>query len=417
MNLCSTKKIQNGLISSFEWIDFALYGYFGSIFSLIFFPDEKNQFALLATYAIFAIGFAARPLGAIIFGYLGDKYGRLVSLRITPFLITMTTLGMAFLPTYKFAGDYALVLLILIRLIQGVVLGGEFAGNIVYLCETSQKNKYLWGSIGSCTGSFGILLASLLASLVFARFTPGFINDYGWRIAYLMTVPLGFLSFYVRLKTPESPEFLFVNLQHNPIKHTLKSYKKLTIVCLGLILLHSTTFYFVFMFLPVYLTKFRDLSNEAALVNNTLFLLLHIVLIPIFAVLIDRFWQGIRACLVISIIFMLLSIPFCLLLSKTSSPIIIAILLMLSVMTSVNAAIIPALLNSIIPAHVRYTILAFSFNVGFGIFGGIVPFLGLYLIKIDSTMFTVGLYLTAVALITTIASLIQNRSASTNEIR
>lgn len=133
-----------GLGSSIEWFDFALYGFFSPIFSEIFFSHrhENNWITLMMTYLIFAAGFSARPLGGLIFGYIGDKYGRLVSLKITPLFIAFFTASMALLPTYQSIGYTALILLTIIRILQGVLLGGEFSGNMVYLCEFSTRWKY-----------------------------------------------------------------------------------------------------------------------------------------------------------------------------------------------------------------------------------------------------------------------------------
>jgi MFS transporter, MHS family, proline/betaine transporter len=292
-------RIFSGLGSSLEWFDFALYGYFGNIFSKVFFShaNSKTWEAILATYLIFFIGFAARPVGALIFGYIGDKFGRVISLRITPVLITLTTIMLACLPTYHAVGNFAILLLALTRIIQGILIGGEFAGNIVYLCESTKKWKYLLGSLASCSGSLGIILASLVASIFYSTFSTHFMYTNGWRLAFLLSVPIGLTAFFIRLKMTESEEFSKKRASKNPFLITIKHYKKKLLLLLGLICLHATSFYFVFMFLPVFLTKVRHFPESAALFKNTAFLILHLLCIPVFGFLVN-YIGGLRATLI-----------------------------------------------------------------------------------------------------------------------
>ncbi|MCD8524325.1 MAG: MFS transporter [Gammaproteobacteria bacterium] len=268
--------------SSLEWFDFSLYGFFAPIFSQIFFPDSQNHLvSLLTAYGVFAVGFVARPIGAILFGYIGDKHGRAIALKITPLGITFFTSIIAFFPNYDTAGSLSIVLLVIARIIQGVLLGGEYAGNIVYLYESSPFQKYLWGSFASCTGSLGIIFASGISALSYSVFSTAFLHNYGWRIAFLLSLPIGISIFLMRRKISESPEFI-TGQNSNPLSIVFKAYKKNVFIGLGIILLHATSFYFVFMFLPVFLTQIRHLPESAALINNTSFLILHLVLIPVF---------------------------------------------------------------------------------------------------------------------------------------
>lgn len=394
-------RIFSGLGSSLEWFDFALYGFLGPIFSVIFFPHAKQSgwFSLLMTYAIFAIGFAARPMGGLLFGYLGDKYGRLVPLRITPLLITFTSLMIAILPTYESVGYIAPVLLLVTRIIQGILLGGEFAGNIVYLCESSSSWKYFWGSIGSCTGSFGIMLASIVSSLSYHFFSQEFMYSYGWRLTFLIALPLGAITFYMRLKMSESKEFRHIDTHINPIISALKNHKKRFLSCLGLIYLHATSYYFIFMFIPLYLSKVKGIPQSAVLVKNSGFLLFHLLVIPLLGAVVNII-GGLRASIVASCIFLFLSIPAFYYISHGVNYEMLCSLLLLSIASSLNAAIIPGLLVEIVPVEVRYTLIGLAFNIGFGIFGGTMPVIGLLLIKNTGVILSPAIYLTLVSAVT-----------------
>lgn len=417
LSMLLKNKLLSGLGSSLEWFDFALYGFLAPIFSQIFFSSAKSHWvSLIATYGVFAIGFIARPVGAIIFGYLGDRYGRLVPLRAIPILITIATALIACLPTYEAVGNLSIVLLVAIRIIQGILLGGEFSGNIVYLCESSTSWKYLWGSLGSCTGSLGIIIASFVATLCYNLFTNDFMYSYGWRIAFLLSIPLGALTFFIRLKIPESPVFC-PKTKINPLVQVIRAHKANLFLGLGIICLHSTSFYFVFMFLPVYLSKFRHLSESAALLHNTAFLLIHLVFIPLFGIAVN-FIGGLKSLIVISALFCILSLPIFYYLSHGNGSIIFFCLLALSVMTAANAAIIPGLLTEITPHLVRYTLLGLIFNVGFGIFGGLTPASVLLLTNKSYGTLAPGFYLSTTALVTLVFAIVSAaRRGNSSEIR
>ena len=410
--------IFSGLGSIIEWFDFALYGFFGPIFSVVFFPSalQKTWLSLIITYLVFAIGFAARPIGALVFGFLGDKYGRLFSLRLTPIFITFFTASIAFLPSYQFVGNAAIFLLIVIRILQGILLGGEFAGNIVYLCESSWKWKYFWGSIGSFTGSLGIVIASVTASIFYTKFSSPFLYEYGWRIAFLFSVPFGLIAFFTRLKMRESPCFQKSTSCKNPITTSIRYHKKTIYACIGLIYLHATSFYFVFMFIPVYLTKVRQLTESDALLHNTGFLIAHLFLIPLFGIIVNLY-DGLKSQVIVGITFTFLSMPIFYFIAYGTKNQILVSLFIFSAMTAINAAIIPGLLSKIIPNEVRYTILALSFNIGFGIFGGITPFLSLFLIKLCQNIMIPSAYLSFAALMTTCTTFQILKDKRVHEVR
>lgn len=397
-------RVLSAIGGSFEWFDFALYGFFSPIFAEIFFSHKTSSkpVALIIAYGVFAIGFAARPIGGLLFGYLGDKYGRIFALRITPLLSALTSVCMALLPTYAYAGNLAIVFLLITRILQGIFIGGEFTGNIVYLCESSENKKYFWGSIGSLTGSFGIFLASITTSFFYWFFSKSFMITYGWRIAFLIAVPLTIITFLIRLKITESPKFHQGFKHQNPMIVSYTQHKKRTLLCLGLILLHAISFYFVFMFIPIFLTKIRHLPESAAFTKNTTFLIFHLMFVPIFGWGLDKI-NGLKSTITIACFFVFLSIPLFYLICVGTAHTILISLFCFSIMTAFNAAVIPGLLSSLIPTRVRFTVLAFTYNVSFGIFAATVPFVCLLLIHKTGSIISPAFYMTLAALITLVA--------------
>ena len=171
-----------------EWYDFGLFTIFSSLFSRIFFPANNAQTAMIETVGIFAIGFLARPIGALIFGYMGDRYGRASTLRLSILTITIPTLLIGIMPTYQQIGVAAPILLMLIRIMQGISIGGEYSGNLIYLAETApDRYRATFTTFASMGSNFGILLASFIGMLSSVLFSSATLESWGWRIPYLLS--------------------------------------------------------------------------------------------------------------------------------------------------------------------------------------------------------------------------------------
>jgi MHS family proline/betaine transporter-like MFS transporter len=186
-------RIMAGFIGNVvEWYDFALYGYLAGVIAPVFFPTGDPTAGLIATYGIFAAGFLMRPLGAAVFGWFGDRYGRARTMQISVAMMALPTLLIGVLPTYAQVGMLAPLLLVLIRLLQGLSVGGEFSSSATYLVETAPDGKRgltgSWANIGSMTGS---LLGVAAAALVTNLFDPDTLSDWAWRLPFLGGALLG----------------------------------------------------------------------------------------------------------------------------------------------------------------------------------------------------------------------------------
>ncbi|HZW61137.1 MAG TPA: MFS transporter [Candidatus Babeliales bacterium] len=399
-------KIASGLGSVLEWYDFSLYGFFAPLLAQLYFPSEAPAIGLLKTFSIFAIGFFARPIGALIFGYISDKYGRTISLKLTPLLITCPTLLFCVLPTYQQIGILAPLLLIFLRIWQGICIGGEYANNIVYLCETTKKKHlYFIGSIGSCTGSLGILFASIIAALWYAIFTPEDLSTWGWRLAFAISLIIGITAFWMRRNMQETSVFHRMKQNtsiDNPIFDSYKNQWKDYLLSFGLTFLPATAFYYIFMFLPNFLSGILNYNSSKILGDNSLSLLMRLFVIPIIGFLADKI-GGIKIARLSCILFLLLSAPlfYSIVYYPTLS---IASIYLFALLTTLNAATTPGLLVEILKPETRCTIFSFTFNVCFGVFGGITPVISFLLVdKIGCKMAPIY-YLVFAAFITLIAT-------------
>ncbi|NBX02516.1 MAG: MFS transporter, partial [Alphaproteobacteria bacterium] len=181
--------IGNGL----EWYDYALYAYMTLIISKLFFPVGNDAAHLLATLGIFAVGFVARPFGAVMFGIIGDKLGRRTALMLSIFMMAIPTGCIGLLPTYEMIGIWAPILLTFCRVLQGLSLGGAFSGCITFLVEHAPATKRgLIGSTSVASLVIGFLLGSIVASLVKLPLTDLQYESWGWRIPFLIGIPIAF---------------------------------------------------------------------------------------------------------------------------------------------------------------------------------------------------------------------------------
>jgi MHS family proline/betaine transporter-like MFS transporter len=406
-------KIASGLGSILEWYDFALYGFFAPLIVQLYFPSELHGVGLLKTFLVFAVGFIARPFGALFFGYIGDKYGRVASLKLTPLLITLPTIIFSILPTYQQIGIYAPIILCILRIWQGICIGGEFSNNIIYLCETTKpKHLYFLGSIGSCTGSFGIFLASTVASFWYKIFLLPDLLSWGWRIAFAMALPIGVVTYLMRKKMLETPIFQEMvkikALSDNPILDSYKSQRKDYLIAFGLVFLPSVAFYYIFMFLPNYLSNILKFDASKVLGDNSLSLLARLFIIPILGLVADKI-GGIKIARLSCILFLLLSFP--LFYATTYYPNFTTIsVYIFALLTTLNAATTPGLLMELLKPKTRCTIFSFTFNFCFGVFGGIVPVFGFFLINRFNSNIAPIYYLIFASLVTLIATFFFKKS-------
>src|SRR5215475_14921945 len=192
----------------FEWYDFFLYGSLAVFFSALFFPPGNEAAAFLASLATFGACFAIRPLGALVFGALGDRIGRKRSFLVTMVIMGIATLAVGLLPTYAQVGMWAPVLLVTMRLAQGLAVGGEYGGAAIYVAEHAPHGRRGYATSWlQTTATIGFLLSLLVILASRVAMEDEAFKEWGWRIPFLTSILLLVVSFYIRLKLAESPVF------------------------------------------------------------------------------------------------------------------------------------------------------------------------------------------------------------------
>ena len=400
-------KLASGIGSVLEWYDFAIYGFYAPLIAQLYFPNEHQSISLLKMFSVFAVGFIARPFGAIIFGMISDKYGRTATLKITPILITIPSLIFGILPGYQQIGILAPCILIVLRILQGICIGGEYSNNIIYLCETAEpRHAYFLGSLGSCTGSFGIFLASTMAAISYLIFPSNILNSWGWRISFIMTLFFGIITFFMRKNMVESVVFQHIKnnnlLSNNPFKESIQKQYKDYLIAIGLCFLPSTAFYYIFVFMPTILTSLQHYSSSIIFGDNSITLFLRLLMIPLLGMIADKI-GGIKIARISCLLFILLSYPLFYFILNNKNHIELYVF-SFAILTTLNAATTPGLLMEFIKPQTRSTIISFAFNFSFGVFGGIVPVISLLLDNHFENNISSIYYLIFAALITFIST-------------
>ena len=273
--------------TAFEWYDFFIFGSLAPVISKVFFAGLDPTQALIAALALFAAGFAFRPLGALIFGVVGDRLGRKGAFLVTVSLMGSATFLIGLLPTYAQAGTTAAGLLILLRILQGIALGGEYGGAAIYVAEHSPANKR-----GASTGwiqssaSFGLLAALLIIVAVRQSIGEDAFNSWGWRIPFLFSSVLLAISVWMRAKLAESPEFARLREEGEITKAPLReafgqwrSLKRVLIAFFGIMCAQGAVWYFTFFYMQVFLERSLGVSAET---KDLLLIVMTVVSAPLY---------------------------------------------------------------------------------------------------------------------------------------
>jgi MHS family proline/betaine transporter-like MFS transporter len=365
---------RNAVISCFlaaclEMYDFTIFGFFTAVLhkNYLSFLDEAN--ALIITYAIFAVGFLFRPLGSIIFGYIGDVYGRKKSLIISVSLMGSASLGMALLPTYAAIGVISCYIIALIRILQGVSVGGEYSGAIIYAVEHFDHNKR--GAVGGLVISgcvSGVLLATLVSKIVQMPELP----EDSWRIAFLLGFGLSIIGYFIRRNLVETPEFLKLATIKSRIP-LIEGIKKHPLECISTVFIaaaNGVNFYFILVFLPRYVNQITGLEVSYYPLVTTLIL---IILAPIFAYWSDKInrLKMIKYGLLAIALFSFLGLQLVEIYPSNISALLFFIIH--AIIFSTQTATINILVIEMFPAQYRFSCASFFYSIGLGVIGGTSP--------------------------------------------
>ncbi|MQT41571.1 MFS transporter [Pseudomonas sp. FSL R10-0765] len=402
-----------------EWFDYAAYGYLATIIALTFFPQTDAATGMLATFAVFALSFIVRPIGGLVWGHFGDKYGRRSALAWSILIMTVSTFCIGLLPGYNHIGLWAPALLLLIRLVQGFSASGEYAGASAFLAEYAPQGKRgFYTSIVPASTAAGLLFGAVFVAGLHALMTVENLHDWGWRLPFLLAAPFGLVGRYIRVSLQDSPKFLEMEKRleakecatHAPIRELLTVHRRAVVIGIGVTCLNAVAFYLLLSYMPTYLSTEMGMSESDSFIASTVSLATYIGLIFLMGKMSDRF--GRKTMLVAaSVLFLLLTFPLFGMLGNPSLVVILMIQIAFGAILAMNDGTLPCFLAEIFPTRVRFSGFAFSFNIANAVFGGTAPFIATWLIQLTGNKMAPAWYLLAAAAVALIAMLASRETA------
>jgi MHS family proline/betaine transporter-like MFS transporter len=386
-----------------EWYDFAIYGFLATFISVKFFPPGNETAALLNTFAIFAAAFFMRPLGGLFFGPLGDRIGRQRVLAIVILLMAAATLAIGLLPTYETAGVLAPIGLLILRCLQGFSAGGEYGGGACYLAEfAADRRRGFVVAFLVWSGNLGFLLGAVTVTLLQALLPDGAMDDYGWRIPFLVAGPLGIVGLYIRMKLDDSPAFAALseadNVAESPLKEAVTTAWVPILRVIALLVIHNVGFYVVFTYLPTYFIKTLQFSKTDSFVSLTMACAVMLVLVLPLGALSDRI--GRRPLLIAgSACFAVLAYPAFQLLNSGSLANAMLAHCLLAAFEAMFVAVSLVAAAEQFATRVRYSGLSVGYNVSVAAFGGTTPYIVTLLAARTGNDYAAGIYLVVAAVV------------------
>lgn len=398
-----------------EWYDFALFGFFAPIIAGNFFPADNPTTALLQTYGVFAAGFVMRPLGAVLFGYIGDRMGRSRALFLSVLMMGVPTFLLGVLPDYDQIGIWAPLLLVAIRLIQGLSVGGEFSSSVTYVVETAPANRRgyagSWANFGSLGGT---LLGSGTAAFMATLVSQATLESWGWRVPFLLGLLLAGFALYLRRNLPDSPAFAEHDDQHaddNPLREVLTRNLRQTVLAVLFASGYGVFFYIPLVYLPTYASTQSGVDMAAALRINALATAIMLPIIPLAGLASDR-WLRRRTLLIIVFAAMAaIAYPIFARLGTGDLETLLIGQVAFAVLAAFAVGSAPAMFAEMFPADDRLTGYSLAFNVGLGLVGGTAPMISTWLIGATGNPLAPGFYLAGLSLVSVGAlALMRDRS-------
>ena len=395
--------------SSIEWFDYFLYGTAAAlVFNKIFFPMVDPVIGLILSYLSFSLTFFIRPIGGVLFAHIGDRIGRKKTLVLTLSLMGGATVMIGLLPTYDMIGMWAPALLILMRIIQGMGIGGEWGGALLLAYEYApEKRKGFFGSIPQAGVTIGMLMATFIVSLMTLFSEEDFLS-WGWRIPFLLSSVLVILGLWIRKDIDETPDFQTVKksgqVAKAPLRDTITHHWREVLIAAGLKGVETAPFYIFSTFVVSYATTTLTYQKSQALEAVTLGALVATIMIPLMGLLSDRVGRQ-RMYAVSVFVLGLFIVPWFMLLNTgTTWGIVLATVIAFGVLWAPVTAVLGTLCSEIFSANVRYTGITLGYQLGAALAGGTAPLIATGLLaKYDGDWVPVAWYLGVTVAISLIA--------------
>jgi len=405
--------------TTIEWYDFFLYGTAAAlIFPKLFFPGSSPYAGVLASFATLFVGFAARPVGAAIFGHYGDRVGRKATLVITLMLMGTATFLIGALPTHASIGFFAPVLLVLLRVVQGIGVGGEWGGSVLLSMEWGdRRSRGLMASWPQLGVPMGLLLSTGMVKLMSAATGPSF-DTWGWRVPFLVSIVLVGIGLYVRLRVMESPEFSQVKAQRavvrQPVLEAFRRYPREILTSALIRMSEQAPFYLFITFVLTYGTKELDMAKGELLNYTIIAAAIGLVSVPFFGHLSDRFGRKLIYGLGI-VCTGLYAFPYFGLLNTRNSGLVLLAIVISLVVHDMQYGPQAALIAESFGTNVRYSGAGIGYQLASLIAGGPAPLIAAAILKSTGSSIGISWYIVGCAVISLGALILMPGRAPDND--
>lgn len=363
-----------------EWYDFAIYGYFAATIGRTFFPAEDPVAQVLAAFGIFAVGYLMRPLGGIVVGHIADRFGRRAALTFSVMAMAVPTFLVGVLPGYEVLGMAAPFVLTLLRVIQGLSVGGEATTAFVFLVERAGPGRRgAIGALASCGANLGMLSGSAAGALLATTMPAAMLDAWGWRIPFVLGLLVGVAGYFLRRHIVEAPRPAGMERHRLPLVEALRDHGVLVVRLAGLASFNAISFYLVFLYAVSWLQTVDGVAPARALGFNTASMLLLLPLMFAMGWLSDRIGRR-KLLLAATALGFVGALPLFWLMHHPQPAMILLgeagfVLILATVL-----GIMPATMVEATPQGVRCTAISLGYNIAFGIMGGLTPLAAAWLI-------------------------------------
>lgn len=398
-----------------EWYDFALYGVMAPTLGKLFFPQSNHLVSILSVFGVFAAGYIMRLGGGAFFGHLADHHGRRIALLVSATLMAITTSLVGFLPPYAVIGIGAPLLLVILRLIQGLSTGGEFITSITYLVENAPADRR--GLIGTLAGSsacVGLLLGSAAATILFSIFTEKQVLDWAWRLPFLASIPLGLSIAVLRTSLPqEGKPDRHVGSRHrrSSVLHVLMEHPWALIRGATGGWAFQSGFYTISIFMSSYLVTGKIFTESTALGLQSVSLGAALVMAPLAGFLSDKFGRKPPAFVSLGVI-LAGAYPLFRLVNSGNNTLALAAMVVFMLFVTLGSATYQVWLTEVFPKTLRATGLGISYNVSAGVLGGTTPLVCVTLMELTRNRMAPALFLVAAATVSMLMCLVTKETGN-----
>ena len=380
MNFAQTRRvIVAGIIGNvLEWYDFAVYGYFATAIGQEFFPHQDRFAQLLSVFGVFALGYLMRPLGGAVTGHIGDRFGRRAALTFSVVAMAIPTFLIGLLPGYRTLGLLAPIALTLLRMVQGLSVGGEYTSSVVFLVEQAPNGRRgLMGALTVCGAIAGILLGSAVGAAFTANLSAAALQAWGWRIPFLLGLVVGVGGYMVRRHMSET--IATPSRARAPIVETLHDHWRTVLGFAGLSAFYAVGFYVSFVYLVSWLQNADRIAPARALEINSFSMVILLAVIVASGLLAD--WFGRKPLLILATVLCFIgALPLFWLLNHPSVWLAQLGQLGLVLIFGLYGGTLPVILVEAAPLKVRCTAVALGYNVSLGVIGGLTPLVASWLV-------------------------------------